>query len=68
MCVSLPEPKFIALTKTIQDIISKDETKAKNLETIIGRLNHTALIIPLARHLLARIGFFHSKMNTFAWY
>ena len=66
--MSLPSHKFIAWTKTIQDILSKDKTKAKNLETLIGRLNHIALIIPLARHFLARIRFFHSNMNAFAWY
>ena len=67
-CVSLPKPKLIALTKTLQDILSKDEKKVKNLETLIGRLNHTALIIPLARHVLARIRFFHSNMNAFYRY
>ena len=59
LCVSSPDSKFIAWTKTIQDILSKDKTKAKNLETLIVRLNHTASIIPLARHFLAIIRFFH---------
>ena len=66
--MSLPKPNFIAWTKNIQDILSKDETKANNLETLIGSLNHTALIFPLARHFLVRIRFFHSNMNAFAWY
>ena len=66
--MSLAEPKFIAWAKTIQDILSKYETKAKNLETLIGRLIDTVLIIPLARHILARVRFFHSKMNAYAWY
>ena len=46
----------------------KRRKKSKNLETIIGRLNHTALIIALARHFLARIKFFHSNTNAVAWY
>ena len=66
--MSLPEPKFISWTKNIQDVLSKDETKVKNLKILIGRLNHTASIIPLARHFLAIIRFFHSKMNAFSWY
>ena len=66
LCVSLPDPKFISSTKTIQGILSKDKTKSKNLETLIGRLNHTVSIIPLARHFLAIIKFFHSKVNAFA--
>ena len=56
-CMSLPYPKFISYTKTIQDILSKYETKANNLKTLIERLNNTSTIIPLARHLLARIRF-----------
>ena len=68
LCVSLPNPKFIAWTKTIQDIISKYKTKAKNLETLMGRLNHTASIIPLARHFLARTMYFYSNINAFARY
>ena len=68
LCVILPKLKFISWTKTIHDILTKDETKAKNLETIIGRLNHTASIIPLARHFLTRVSFFHSKMNDLSWY
>ena len=68
LCVRLPDLKFIAWTKTIQDILSKDKTKANNLETLIVRLNHAASIIPLARHFLARIHFFQSKINAFSWY
>ena len=34
----------------------------------MGWLNHTVLIVPLARHFLTRIRFFHSKINIFAWY
>ena len=68
LCVILTETKFIAWTKNIQDILSKDEIKANNLEMLIGRLNHTALIILLARHFFSRIRYFHSEMNAFAWY
>ena len=68
LCLSLPELEFIACTKTIQDILSKDETNANNLESLIGRLNNTALIITLARHFLARLRYFYFKMNAFAQY
>ena len=63
----LPDTKFIACKKTIQDILSKDEKTSKNLEALIGRLNNTASIIPLARHFHAIIRYFHSKMNALAW-
>ena len=68
LCVSLPDPKFISSTKTIQGILSKDKTKSKNLETLIERLNHTASIIPSERHFLAIIRYFHSMMNDFSRY
>ena len=68
MCVILPKPNFIAWKKTIQGILSKDKTKSNNLETLIGRLNHKALVIPLSRHLHTRIRCFHSNINVFAWY
>ena len=68
LCVRLTNPKFIAWTKTIQDILSKYETKTKNLETLIGRLNHTASIIPLDINFLVRIRFFHSNMNAYSLY
>ena len=68
MCVSLPNPKFISCTKTIQDMLSKDKTKSKKLVTLIVSLNNTSLIIPLARNFLERIWLFQSKMKSFAWY
>ena len=68
LCVSLPDPKFISSTKTIQGILSKDKTKSKNLETLIGRINPIASTFLLERHLLARIRYFNLKMNDFAWY
>ena len=52
--VRLTETKFISWTKSIQDIISKEETKAKTLETLIVRLNHTSSIIPLAIYFLCK--------------
>ena len=68
LCVSLPGPKFIAWTKTIQDILSKDGTNANNFELLIGRLNHKASIIPLERHLFTRIRYFKLKINAFSRY
>ena len=68
LCMSLLNPKFVAWTKTIQAIWSKDKTKNKILEMLMGRLNSTASIFPLARHLLAIIRYSYSKMNAFSWY
>ena len=68
LCVSFTKTKSIDQKKTIQDIWLKDEPKSNNLLTLIGRLNHTASIIPLARHFLTIIRFFKSNLNAFTWY
>ena len=68
LCVRLLGAKFIAWAKTMQDILSKFKTKVKNLETLMGRLNYIASIVPLARHLLAIIMYSNSKTNAFPWY
>ena len=65
---NLTRAQVHSLDKDYPGYLIKRRKKAKNLETLIGRLNHTESIIPLARHLLARIRLLHSKMNAFNWY
>jgi hypothetical protein len=53
--MSLPKHKHIAWSRQIQAAIKARATSFKELDTIIGRLNHAACIIPMARHFLSRI-------------
>ena len=64
MLISLPDNKFIAWTKQINDILEDGRVKAEDLEVLIGRLNHTAQIIPLARHYLSRLRHALSKAKN----
>ena len=50
--VLLPDDKFTNWTKDINDLISSQNAKHSDVETIEGRLNHVGYIIPTARHFL----------------
>jgi len=51
----LPENKHRAWTAAIWELLAKDTASYKELEELIGRLNHAGFIIPLARHFLGRL-------------
>ena len=64
LLISLPENKYIAWSKQIRDILSDGRVTAEDLEVLIGRLNHAAQVIPLARHFLSRLRFAFSKARN----
>jgi hypothetical protein len=53
--VSLPDDKFSAWSDDVTRILAKRTCTVKELETLVGRLNHAAYILPTARHFLSRI-------------
>jgi hypothetical protein len=53
--VKLPKNKFIAWSNIIREMIQRGTTTAKELESIIGRLVHLGMAIPLVYHFLSRI-------------
>jgi hypothetical protein len=53
--VSLPDDKFRAWSDDVTRILAKRTCMVKELETLVGRLNHAAYILPTARHFLRRI-------------
>ena len=55
LLVSLPVNKLNCWTNEIFDIIVASEATYKQLDTIVGQLNHVGDIIPTARHFLSRI-------------
>jgi hypothetical protein len=66
LLVKLTKEKHHSWTKEIHDIISaKGLTSKKILESIIGRLNHTASVIPITRHFLSRLYFANSTASKF---
>jgi hypothetical protein len=57
MLVSLPENKYVAWSNDICKIIAKQRALHHELDTLVGRLDHTCCVFPLARHFMERIRF-----------
>ena len=55
LLVRLPKNKFIAWSNISGEMMQKGTTIAKELESIIGRLVHLGMAIPLVYHFLSRI-------------
>ena len=53
--VSLPDDKYKAWIGDVHRLIRNGHCGAKELETLVGRLNHTSYIMPNARHFMSRI-------------
>jgi hypothetical protein len=65
LTVRLTQEKYVTWTNQLRGIISANgRTSKKVLESVIGRLNHTASIIPIARHFLSRLYYSNSKAST----
>ena len=58
LIISLHTEKHTQWTCSIQDILNASgRTNKKVLEVTLGRLNHAATVLPLARHFLSRLSF-----------
>jgi hypothetical protein len=55
LIISLPDNKHLAWSKSIQEILVRGSAKARQLETIIGRLGHLGAVIPFVYHFLSRL-------------
>jgi hypothetical protein len=55
LVISLPDDKFDPWTQAVLKFITTRKCIQGDLETMEGRLNHAASIIPLSRHFLGRI-------------
>lgn len=53
--VELPGHKHKAWRNTIQKMLEADKVSIKELEELIGRLNHAGFVIPMARHFIGRL-------------
>lgn len=61
---TLPENICLAWSAQIEKIFKVGKVKVDDLESLIGSLNHTAYVIPLAHHLLSRFCHLHSKVKN----
>ncbi len=55
LLVLLPPDKFTAWLDDLTRFLRQQKCSHEELDTLIGRLNHTAAIMPLARHFLGRL-------------
>ena len=55
MLLRLPLDKHLAWSQDIAQILDAGTTLFGELESVIGRLNHVAFVIPLARHFLNQL-------------
>jgi hypothetical protein len=53
--ILLPDDKFVSWSKDIQTLIKNGKCTKEDLLALIGRLNHAAAIIQLARFFLGRL-------------
>jgi hypothetical protein len=53
--IILPKDKFQAWSADLQVIVANHKGTYGELESMLGRLNHVAYIIPLARHFLGKL-------------
>jgi hypothetical protein len=53
--IALPNDKYVAWLADINSVRKSGICSHAALETLVGRLNHTAYVLPNARHFLSRI-------------
>jgi len=64
LVISLPYNKYQAWSGSIQEMLVKGSSKAKELETLIGQLGHLGAIIPFVYHFLSRLREWHHKSKN----
>ena len=55
LTIELPSNKRIAWSNSIKSIIKQQRVDQSELQSLIGRLNHAATLIPMARHFMGRL-------------
>ena len=61
LLLALPYDKFVAWSSDLAKVIRDKRATLEDLMTLVGRLNHAAHVIPLARHFLSRL---HDKSQS----
>ena len=65
MRISLPKLKAFRWISEIDNLLTSKKSKHKDLESILGKLNHAAFLIPLSRYFLNRIRHTESLAKKF---
>ena len=64
LIISLPDNKYQAWSTCINELLVKGSAKAKELESLIGRLGHLGMDIPYVYHFLSRLREWHHKSKN----
>ena len=64
LVISLPDNKHTAWSNSIQELLVTGLAKAKELETLIGRLGHLGMVLPFVYHFLSRLREWHHKSKN----
>lgn len=52
LLLRLPFDKYVAWVGDLQEVLNSTTISLQSLDSLIGRLNHAAYVVPLARHFL----------------
>ena len=55
LLLRLPEEKFVAYSKEVQEILDQGSVNCKDLEYMVGKFVHACYVILLSRHYLDNI-------------
>ena len=61
LIISLPDNKFITWSASISSMLESKVTRAKELETYIGRMGHVLFILPGINHFLSGLRCLHRQ-------
>ena len=64
MTVGLPKAKFVTWTNDLKRVQKARRSSIELMATIEGRLEHTASVLPMARHFLTRL---RAQKNCLPW-
>ena len=55
LLIALPDDKYHAWTSELATIEAEGQCRFKDLDRIVGRLNHSAYVVPITRNFLGRL-------------
>ena len=68
LTVALPDDKFLAWKSDVQHIITERRVRHDALDSLLGRFNHAAMIMPITRHFLGRLrALLTTKSEGYHW-
>jgi hypothetical protein len=67
LLISLPTDKYVQWSTDIMDLIASTRVNTKQMERMVGRLNHAGSIIPMMHHFLSHLYHALQRMARNGW-